>query len=368
MKKIIEWLGGIFRKDSSQIYSFRKERTQMPTLKKLLLGLLPVVIVLGLFFFSLTSPQYQGEKVEKSFIVQNGESFYSVANHLKEEGLIRSEITFKIFARLFYPDGKLQPGSYRFHSKMNAYEMIDSIAKGVGKTFVKITIPEGYTVDQIAKLLESKGIITEAELFQNLAKTKKNPFLTGTPSEQVVYPVEGYLFPDTYHLYLERPAEEELMDAMLENFDQKTKELRNNIDPRLSLEDWVTLASLVEREVRKKEEQEVVVDIFWKRLSIGMPLQSCASIQYILGEQKYELTIADTQIVSPYNTYLHGGLTPGPVSNPGLPALVASAKPKDTQLLFFVAQADGSHLFSSTYEEHLQAIQKTNYFDMEKKE
>lgn len=313
------------------------------------------VIVASYFIWAL-SPINSADKIEKEFIVRNGESAYEVADQLYNQGIIKNSRALKIFFRLFYSSEEMQSGKYKLSTDMSGLSILKDLVSGKGKSYVVITIPEGYTVDQIAKLLEENQI-GSAENFKRLAKTTKNPFLSSEPSSDVIYPLEGYLFPDTYHLYLEKPAEEELISAMLDNFDIKTKDLRADLEPDMTLEEWVILASLVEREVRKQDEQEVVAGIFWKRLHINMALQSCASIQYILGEQKLELTIADTQIPSPYNTYLHAGLTPGPVSNPGLAALKASLHPKDTEELFFVARPDGGHIFSRTYEEHLAAIQ-----------
>lgn len=313
-------------------------------------------VMVAFYFIWALSPVNSSERVEREFIVQNGESAYHVADHLYDEGIIKNSRALKIFFRLFYSSEEMQSGKYKLSTDMSGLTILKDLVSGRGKSYVVVTIPEGYTVDQIAELLEENQI-GSAENFKSLAKTTKNPFLSNEPSSDVIYPLEGYLFPDTYHLYLEKPAEEELISAMLENFDTKTKELRVDLEPGMTLEEWVILASLVEREARKQDEQEVVAGIFWKRLHIDMALQSCASIQYILDEQKLELTIADTQIPSPYNTYLHAGLTPGPVSNPGLAALKASLHPKDTEELFFVARPDGGHIFSRTYEEHLAAIQ-----------
>jgi len=316
-----------------------------------------VMAILSFFMWSLGSVN-SSELQEKEFVIRNGEGAYQVADGLKEAGLIKNATAFKIYLRLFHSQDGIQSGKYKLNTAMSSSSIASDLTTGRGKSYVVITIPEGYTVDRIAALIEEKQL-GSAESFKKYAKEMKNPFLSGKVSEDVTYEIEGFLFPDTYHLYLEKPVEEELIAVMLGNFEEKTKEMRSELkEGEMTLEEWVILASLVEREVRKKDEQERVANIFWKRLHIEMPLQSCASIQYILGEPKLELTIADTQIVSPYNTYLHSGFPPGPVSNPGLSALKASLKPEDTVELFFVARSDGSHIFSSTYSEHLLAIER----------
>ena len=326
---------------------------------KVLLGVIPLLLIaLGLLTWSL-SPVDSNSDQKQLFIVKKNQGAYEVIENLGREGLVRNPMAMKLLFKVFHSSQGVQSGNYQFKKNMSGFSILSDLASGKGKSYVVLTIPEGYTVDRIAALIESEGL-GKAEDFKKLAKKAKNPFLSGEPSEDVTYGVEGYLFPDTYHLYLEQPVEDELIPAMLSNFDKQTKELRQNLKPGMTVEEWVNLASLVEREVRKKSEQKKVAGIFWTRNQIGMALQSCASIQYILGEPKLELTIADTQIQSPYNTYLHDGFPPGPVSNPGLSALVASQQPEEAKELFFVAKSDGSHIFSRTYEEHLAAIEEAD--------
>ena len=126
----------------------------------------------------------------------------------------------------------------------------------------------------------------------------------------------------------------------------------------LNINEFITLASIVEREAVKKEERPIIAGIFYNRLSIQMPLQSCATVQYILKERKPVLSIADTKIDSPYNTYLIKGLPPAPIASPGLDAILATSNPQHTKFLYFVAKGDGGHEFSETYEQHLQAKKK----------
>ena len=326
---------------------------------KVLFGLIPVLLIaLGLLTWSL-APVDNNRDQKQLFMVKKNQGAYEVIDNLSREGLVRSPMAMKLLFKVFHSSQEVQSGNYQFKKNMSGFSILSDLTSGKGKSYVVLAIPEGYTVDRIAALIESEGL-GKAEDFKKLAKKTKNPFMADEPSQDVTYGVEGYLFPDTYHLYLEQPVEEELIPAMLANFDKQTKELRQNLKSGMTVEGWVNLASLVEREVRKKSEQEKVAGIFWTRNQIGMALQSCASIQYILGEPKLELTIADTQIQSPYNTYLHGGFPPGPVSNPGLSALKASQEPEEAKELFFVAKSDGSHIFSRTYEEHLIAIEEAD--------
>lgn len=314
-----------------------------------------VMLLFILFIWQLSPAEPQGAP-DRTFILKQNDSASQIAANLSNEGFIRSSVAFGILVRLRGASDEIQAGVYHMNGNLSSWQILTNLIHGKGRYYVKVTIPEGYTVNQIAELLESKGL-TRAEDFKKLAREPQVPFVDEQIPSDVEYPVEGFLFPDTYQIALDKPAEQELMESMLKNFQDKTKDLRTQLPPDMSLRQWVVLASLVEREVRKIDEQPLVASIFWKRLKIDMPLQSCPSIQYILGYQKLELSIADTQIRSPYNTYLHGGFPPGPVSNPGLSALKAALDPPDTEYLFFVAQSNGSHIFSRTYEEHLAAIE-----------
>lgn len=314
-----------------------------------------VMLLLTLFIWQL-SPAEPQDAPDRTFILKQNDSASQIAANLSNQGFIRNSVAFGILVRLRGASDEIQAGVYHMNGNLSSWQILTNLIQGKGRYYVKVTIPEGYTVNQIAELLESKGL-TRAEDFKKLARKTQVPFVDEKIPSDVEYPVEGFLFPDTYQIALDKPAEQELMESMLKNFQDKTKDLRTQLPPDMSLRQWVVLASLVEREVRKIDEQPLVASIFWKRLKIDMPLQSCASIQYILGYQKLELSIADTQIPSPYNTYLHGGFPPGPVSNPGLSALKAALNPPDTDYLFFVAQSNGSHIFSRTYEEHLAAIE-----------
>ena len=167
------------------------------------------------------------------------------------------------------------------------------------------------------------------------------------------YPVEGFLFPSTYDVPDGASVNDIIAHMNREMQKQLTPELRQEITAQgFSLHDFITLASLVEKEAMYEDDRYTIAAVFKKRLAIGMPLQSCASIQYILGEPKPVLSIADTQIPSPYNTYLHKGLPPGPVAAPGKAAMDAVLHAPTTEYLYFVADAKGYHHFAKTYEEH----------------
>jgi UPF0755 protein len=173
----------------------------------------------------------------------------------------------------------------------------------------------------------------------------------------VNFKAEGYMFPDTYRIAA-GTSEEQLVKIMVSQFDQQfTPAMRQRAaELGISVRDIIIMASLVEKEARVEKERPIIAGVFYNRLKQSMPLQSCATIQYILGYAKPELTVADTELPSPYNTYLNPGLPPGPIANPGLASINAVLYPAETEYLYFVADKNGSHRFSRTYDEHLAAI------------
>lgn len=285
-------------------------------------------------------------------------SVKDIGDVLFQNGIIHSAMLFRISAKVQGVEKSLQAGDYALSAGMNITNIIDKMVKG-DTVYYLLTIPEGYNVEQTAKLLTEKGLGDGAK-FKELAR-KYAPFSYIGQQPEVVYLSEGYIFPDTYRITRET-TEAVLLEMMVDNFDnQITPGMREQAKKLgLSLHQVVTLASLVEKEARLPKEQPIIAGVFFNRLKQEMPLQSCPTVQYILGYPKAELTIADTQLASPYNTYQNPGLPPGPIASPGAAALKAVLYPADTPYLYFVAAKDGSHRFSKTYEEHLANIEEVN--------
>lgn len=283
-----------------------------------------------------------------------------VASILKEKGIIKNTFMFCLYARYKGYAQKIQAGNYFFTTGMSTEELLTRLQKGViylgGKRF---TIPEGFTLEQIAAYLQRQGLV-EKEVFlqacQNFKPDGDYAFLEEVPFG-VNYTLEGYLFPDTYEVG-EDVTPEEIIFLMLhrfneifsENYRQRAKELS------FTMHEIVTLASIVEKEARIAEERPLIAAVFHNRLhSEKMPLlQSCATVQYALGETKPNLTHADLEIDSPYNTYRHPKLPPGPIAAPGKLALEAALYPAEADYLYFVYKEDGTgtHYFSTTLQEH----------------
>ena len=320
----------------------------------LLVALLGYIAVSG-WYSSQLEPAVPTEKQMVLVKVRQGVTTGEIADELAAKRLIKNRTAFLFAAKSAGLDKSLQAGEYFLSRNMDAKTIIATMAKGATAD-VQVTIPEGYTVEQIAVLLEEKGLVRK-ERFLSLAKTFA-PLDKEAVRPGVTYRAEGFLFPDTYRIH-RGASEEEILKLLAGEFAKKiTPEIQTQIQASgRSLYDVIVLASLVEREAQLPKERPMVARVFLNRLRIEMPLQSCATIQYILGYPKEELTIADTQLPSPYNTYLNPGLPPGPVANPGLASIRAALNPGEGDWLYFVVDGKtGGHRFSRTLAEHEAAI------------
>lgn len=296
-------------------------------------------------------------KVKSVYIrVKPGMDAEKIANLLRDRKVIDNVYMFRIMAKVEGLDNNLKTGDYQLQTNMTYKEILEVLASGKTAT-MSIMIPEGYNVEQIAKTLQDKGIVN-AKDFEKAA-TDFAPYDYITKANDVKYRVDGFLFPDTYEIAGDFTATD-ILTLMAKEFDHKlTPEMRSRADAmNLSIRELVILASLVEKEAQVEEDRPIIAQVFMNRLREKMPLQSCATIQYILGNPKAELSIQDTQIKSPYNTYLNMGLPPGPIANPGIASIKAVLYSEPTDYLYFVADKYGKHHFSKTYQEHLQTIDR----------
>ena len=293
-----------------------------------------------------------------TIIIKQGMSANEIAALLRQQGLIKNTTLFRMYVHWEGFTNSLQAGEYTFTPDMNMQKMIAMLAKGE-VSYSQITIPEGLTIEQVATLLESKQIANAAK-FKAAAKNYQ-PFAYIDADARVGYKPEGFLFPDTYRVP-RGIKEEELLQFMVSEFDRNfTPQMREKAKKQgLTIREVMILASLVEKEARVEKERPVIAGVFLNRIRQAMPLQSCATIQYILGYPKAELTIKDTEIPSPYNTYLNMGLPPGPIANAGAASIMAVLEPALTDYLYFVADNKGVHHFSKTYDEHLITIEQVS--------
>ncbi len=328
--------------------------------KHLLAGCLAAVLAVGFALSALfgCSPAPAADAADAPVFVrvEPGMDADSVGRMLAEKGIIGSRLYFWLAAKVNGLESKFQTGTYKFRRGMEAEEVMDMLVRG-DTAPARFTIPEGFNVNEIAERLEKEGIARAAEIRAEAVKFAPYKYMLAAP--EATYRAEGFLFPDTYEVEPGMTANS-ILHMMADNFDDKmTDAMRQRaMAEGLSLYDLVTLASLVEKEARFDEDRPVIAQVFLKRLRLGMPLQSDTTIQYLLDAPKEDVTYADTEIESPYNTYQNEGLPPGPIANPGMDSIEAVLYPAPTDYLYFVADRQGHNHYSMTYEDHLSIVEQ----------
>ncbi len=331
-----------------------------PLQKKIVFGIpaLAILFVMVVAFVIIPlagSSSYTGERgVPVYFTVRPGMSVSEIGKELYERGIIDSEMKFWWTAKLNGFENKVKSGTFAMQTGMTPRDALEILVYGNTVT-IRFTIPEGFSVRDIAQRLDDKGLV-KADAFISLAKTYR-PYPYVEEHENVRYAVEGFLFPDTYEINGEFDAAR-IMQMMAENFDRRlTKEMRDRArEMDLSIYELVTLASLVEKEAYHEEDRPIIAQIFLKRLRLGMPLQADPTVQYLLDAPKEDLLYRDTEIESPYNTYQNVGLPPGPIASPGMASLMAVLHPADTKYLYFVADRNGNNYYATNYADHLALV------------
>jgi UPF0755 protein len=287
-----------------------------------------------------------------------GTSFSALTDSLSAHGIIGDRRWFKLLARVRGVDRSVQAGVYEFAAGRSANEVLDILAKGKAAA-QRFTVPEGLTLDEVAVLAEERLGIPADSMIAAARDSAAAREILGFPARSL----EGFLRPETYTLPVGIDARE-LVRVMAGGFAKEWKpEWTARLDTlKMSRLQLVTFASIVEGEARVDEERETIAGVYHNRLRIGMALQADPTIQYAIalktGKRKPRLYERDYQFPSPYNTYLNPGLPPGPVNSPSRRSIEASLYPASVPYLYFVAGAEGRHVFSRTYGEHLRAIAK----------
>ncbi len=314
----------------------------------LIVCLLTLIILLGFALFAPPVPRTHQPPLVVS--IGRGMDVRGIAHTLGEKGLIGSEGFFIFFTKLLGWEKELKAGRYSIRPGNSLWGILHLLRKGESIT-ERVTIPEGLTSKEIAGLLRRR-LEVDSTAFMALVTDKSFCQRLGVNASSL----EGYLFPNTYNLCWGM-KEEEIAKLMVEGlFKVITPDLKNRAEELgLSLHQVLTLASLIEKETGVPEERPLISAVFHRRLKIGMPLQCDPTVIYVLSPLNRPLTRRDLQVKSPYNTYLHPGLPPGPICNPGSASIRAALWPAKTNYLYFVAQGDGTHIFSRTNREHINA-------------
>ncbi|CAM4369470.1 endolytic transglycosylase MltG [Paenibacillus tarimensis] len=323
---------------------------------------------IALFVWNGLRPAPDGEPVQ--FEIPSGSSPFKVAEILEKQGIIRNAFIFKYYLRYEGEGSRFQAGTYEMAPGTSLQAVIKQLNNGdtVKPPTFRFTIPEGFTVLQIADKLSAEGLVDrekflrlaeQPELFDQSGAIKHIPVNNG----QLRHKLEGYLFPETYELVKES-GEQDILQRMLHELDRKLDNLPDDWQEQLdklgiSFHDMMTIASLIEREVVVDEERKLVAGVIYNRIEDNMRLQIDATVQYMLDKPKERLYEKDLKVESPYNTYQIDGIPPGPIASPSLESIEAALYPEDTPYYYYVTKKDGTyaHLFAESYNEHRKNIE-----------
>ncbi len=317
-------------------------------------GFLALVwIVIGLFYYQASRPVNENNQTI-IFEIQPGMTLKQVAQELSRLGLIRSPSAFQAIAYIQDKQKQVMVGEFSLSPSMPPSKILLRITSG--KTVLyPVTIPEGYRITEIARLLHSEGL-ADQEVFIRQTQDENLIRSLGISADNL----EGYLFPETYHFSKFTP-EKKIIQKMVDTFREQVlipQLLMSAKKSSLSWHEIITLASLIEKETGLDSERKIISSVFHNRLRKNMRLQTDPTVIYAMEKFDGNIRKRDLKIDSPYNTYRHKGLPPGPIANPGLKSIVAAISPIESDHLYFVSRQDGSHHFSSTLIEHNRAVQK----------
>ncbi len=327
--------------------------------KRFLISVILILCVfsVGLFYFNLQIGPYDKDSDEHVLItIPKGAGLLEISDILSQKKVIKNKYFFAGLAKISHMNNGIKAGMYNIPKSFSNKEILVLLNSGkVYRDIIKVTIPEGFESYKIAEKLSNLGLV-DPDKFTNLVRSpsvfeEKFPFL----KEEGITSLEGFLFPDTYFLD-KKYSEEQMIEIMLKRFNDvyKVEYKKRQEELGFSLNQLITMASIIEREAKLEEERPIISAVFHNRLKIDMSLQSCATVQYVLKERKPVLSYEDVRIDSPYNTYKNKGLPPGPIASPGEASIKAALYPADEKYLYFVAKKDGGHSFSVNYDEHLK--------------
>jgi len=309
---------------------------------------------------------------KKEFLVKKGQGAFEIANNLQRERFVKNKSLFLLYLVFSRSQKKLKAGDYLLSPSMTISQIAKQLIEG-SQTIVRITIPEGWNLDDISNYLAKKKLCQKDEFFSivgapridyNKTNTALRPkdfssrfaFLKNKPKN---VSLEGYLFPDTYFVSKSSNCQQ-LIELFLKNFSKKlTPRLRRDISSQhKTIFEIVTMASLLEKEAKTDNDKEIISGILWKRLEYGIPLQVDATISYLTNKKSAKISLKETKINSPYNTYQHLGLPLGPICNPGIKSILAAIYPKKSNFWYYLSTPEGKTIFSKTLREHNVAKQK----------
>ena len=336
--------------------------------------ILSVLFVAGEIYL----PHSANNQELKIVIIDRGMGAGEIGKLLEQEKIIRSSLFFRLYVYISGTSGDLWAGKYKFSPSQSIPDIVEYLVSGFS-IVEKITVIEGWNLKDIADLFEQKGMFSKEDFYRVAGSpltgfrensdfrdfSQKYDFLRDKPANASL---EGFLFPETYY-FTTRPDEEEnsieevVVEKMLQIFNQKINRGEDSLGKEISRQgksvyEIVTMASLIEKEVRTMEDKKMVSGILWKRLKVGMPLQVDATVRYATGKESPRVSIQDTKIDSLYNTYKYRGLPRGPICNPGIESIEAALYPEESEFWYYLSAPEGTTIFSKTLQEHVTAQAK----------
>lgn len=326
------------------------------------IGALSFILFRGIFPENVSTPppdiSIEEVNQENIFIIEKGEGVGTIAVHLEEQGFIDSAFWFKTYVWMKGLQSKVLAGTYILEKDWNLGKIVNVLSTGPLSNERVVTFLEGWTAQEMDEYVQGQEIASD-DSFLAVVKSpgeliQEYGFLEG------VTQLEGFLFPDTYRVFKDATGED-IVRRMLDEFDIRfTQQMRDDVKSQnRDIYDVVIMASILEREVRTLEDRKKVADLILRRMGAGIPLQMDSTVNYVTGKDTPAISLDDTRLDSPYNTYKYGGLPPGPISNPSIESLTAAIYPKDNPYWYFLNAPDGETIFSKDFEEH--KVNKSKY-------
>lgn len=300
-------------------------------------------------------------KDEEIIEVAEGDSFYGVLNKLSEEDKIKNEFLVKLYLKIRGIKPEVLAGTYKLDKSMTLDEIITLLSNDstIGKIY--ITIPEGYTIDDISTELEENNICSSEDFINSVKNYDLPAYVSNNPNKR--YNLEGFLFPDTYS-FNENENADFVVKTMINRFEEVWQELVQSLNLSIAddeIEKIVNVASIIEKEAVVDSERSLISSVIYNRIAIEMPLQIDATVIYSYGYHIEKMYEKHLEIDSPYNTYMYYGLPIGPISNPGRASLMAALKPEKTDYLYYLLESEYTHYFTDNYDDFLRRKEELGY-------
>lgn len=330
--------------------------------KILILLIFLVGILFVMYYNSVIKKPLKGDDSVVVIEVKQGDGFYDILNNLEKEDKVRSKLMIKLKLALDNKNINLNEGIYEIPSDSTLNDILKSLESNLDNiNLVKITIPEGFSVEEIGGKLEENGFCTKEEFVDAVNSYQLPDFIE--EKDKTRYNLEGFLYPDTYYIKKGTSAED-IITIMLERFKSVMNEVKEDVNLALDdskMYDVITIASMIEKEARVDEDRQLIASVIYNRLNEDMKLQLDATVLYSLGYHVETVLNRHLEIDSPYNTYKYKGLPEGPICNPGIESIKAALQPAESNYIYYILQNDGAHYFTDNYDDFLNKKKELGY-------